>query len=55
VPSAVFTLPELTRVGLDEAEARAQGLEVEIKTNDMSDWYSVERVGEMRIPTQSGH
>jgi glutathione reductase (NADPH) len=46
VPSAVFTIPELTRVGLDEESAREQGLEVEIKTNDMSDWYSVERVGE---------
>ena len=46
VPSAVFTIPELTRVGVDEAEAREQGLEVEIKINDMSDWYSVERVGE---------
>lgn len=46
VPSAVFTIPELTRVGLLEAEARAQGLEVEVKLNDMRDWYSVERVGE---------
>jgi glutathione reductase (NADPH) len=46
VPSVVFTVPELTRVGLTEEEAREQGLEVEIKTNDMSDWYSVMRVGE---------
>jgi Pyridine nucleotide-disulphide oxidoreductase, dimerisation domain len=46
VPSAVFTIPELTRIGLDEAEAREQRLEFKIKTNDMSDWYSVERVGE---------
>lgn len=46
VPSAVFTIPELTRVGLDEAEARAQGLDVEVKATDMSDWYSVMRVGE---------
>ena len=46
VPSAVFTIPELTKVGMDEAGARAQGLDVEVKTTDMSDWYSVERVGE---------
>jgi glutathione reductase (NADPH) len=46
VPSAVFTIPELTRVGLDEASAREQGLDVEVKGTDMSDWYSVERVGE---------
>ena len=46
IPSVVFTIPEITRVGLDEAEAREQGLDVEVKTNDMSDWYSVMRVGE---------
>ena len=46
VPSAVFTIPELTRVGVGEVEAREQGLEVEVKVNDMSDWYSGERVGE---------
>jgi glutathione reductase (NADPH) len=46
VPSVVFTIPELTRVGLNEAEAREQELDVEVKVADMSDWYSVERVGE---------
>jgi glutathione reductase (NADPH) len=46
IPSAVFTIPELTRVGLLEEEARDQGLDVTCKFNDMSDWYSVERVGE---------
>jgi glutathione reductase (NADPH) len=46
VPSVVFTIPELTRVGLLETEAREQGLDVTCKFNDMSDWYSVERVGE---------
>ena len=46
VPSAVFTIPELTRVGLDEAQAHEQRLEVEVKATDVSDWYSIERVGE---------
>ena len=46
MPSVVFTIPELTRVGLLESEARAQGLDITCKFNDMSDWYSVERVGE---------
>ncbi|MGH6898016.1 MAG: dihydrolipoyl dehydrogenase family protein [Geminicoccaceae bacterium] len=46
VPSVVFTIPELARVGIDEAEAREEGQEVEIKATDMSDWYSVARVGE---------
>jgi len=46
VPSAVFTIPELARVGLLEAEASEQGLDVDIRFTDMSDWYSIERVGE---------
>jgi glutathione reductase (NADPH) len=46
VPSAVFTIPELARVGLLEAEARAQGLDVEVRFTAMSDWSSIERVGE---------
>jgi glutathione reductase (NADPH) len=46
VPSAVFTIPELARVGLLEADAKAQNLDVEVKFTDMSDWYTVERIGE---------
>ena len=46
VPSAVFTIPELARVGLLETEARAQGLDIDVRFTDMSDWYSIERVGE---------
>ena len=45
VPSAVFTIPELTRVGLLETEAKAQG-NVEVKFTDTSTWYSQMRVGE---------
>ena len=39
----VFTI---IRAGINKAEARAQGLDLEVRTTDMSDWYSVERVGE---------
>jgi glutathione reductase (NADPH) len=46
IPTAVFTIPEIARVGLLEAEARAQAIDLDVKLNDMSDWYSVERVGE---------
>jgi glutathione reductase (NADPH) len=46
VPSVVFTIPELTRVGLLETEARERSLDVICKLNDMRHWYSVERVGE---------
>ena len=33
-------------MGLLEAEAREQGLDVDVRFTDMSDWYSIERVGE---------
>jgi glutathione reductase (NADPH) len=46
VPSAVFTIPELARVGLLEVEARDQALDVEVRFTDMRDWYTVERIGE---------
>ena len=46
VPSAVFTVPELVRVGLTEADAAAQGFDFECKFSDMRDWFSVRRVGE---------
>lgn len=46
VPTAVFTIPELTRVGLLEQDARDQGLEVDIRYNDTSGWYSNYRIGE---------
>jgi glutathione reductase (NADPH) len=46
VPSAVFTIPELARVGLLEADARERGIDVEVKFTDMRDWYTVKRVGE---------
>jgi glutathione reductase (NADPH) len=46
VPSVVFTIPPLAMVGLSEADARARGLDVDVKTGDMSDWYSSRRVVE---------
>lgn len=46
VPSAIFTIPELTRVGLLEAEAKDRGIDVEVRFTDTSGWYSNLRVGE---------
>jgi glutathione reductase (NADPH) len=46
VPSVVFTVPPLAGVGLTEAEARAQELDVRIKGDDTSGWYSNRRVAE---------
>jgi glutathione reductase (NADPH) len=46
IPSAVFTLPPVARVGLLEAEAREQGLKFAVKFKKTSGWYSSMRVGE---------
>jgi len=46
VPTAVFTIPELGRVGVLEADARASGIDVDVRYRDTSDWYSNYRVGE---------
>ncbi|MFP5253559.1 MAG: dihydrolipoyl dehydrogenase family protein [Actinomycetes bacterium] len=46
VPTAVFTVPELTRVGLLEQEARDSGIDVAVRYNDTSGWYSNYRIGE---------
>lgn len=46
VPSVVFTIPELARVGMLEEEAREAGYKVRVVENDTSGWYSNIRVGE---------
>ncbi|SEO18611.1 dihydrolipoyl dehydrogenase family protein [Palleronia pelagia] len=45
VPSVVFTIPELARVGLLEEEARETG-DVEVRFTDTSGWFSQKRLGE---------
>lgn len=45
VPSVVFTIPELARVGLLEEEAREMG-DVEVSFTDASGWFSQKRIGE---------
>lgn len=46
VPTAVFTIPELARVGMLEPEAKEQGIDVDVRYNDTSGWYSNYRIGE---------
>jgi len=46
IPSAVFTLPPLTRVGLLEAEARAQRLRFRVKHESVPGWFTARRVNE---------
>lgn len=46
VPTAVFTVPELTRVGMLEHEATESGLDIDVRYRDTSGWYSNYRIGE---------
>src|SRR5882724_10807291 len=44
VPTVVFTVPPLASAGLQEDEARKQGLKFKVKHEDTSGWYSSRRV-----------
>lgn len=46
VPTTVFTIPELNRVGVLEHEARDSGLDIDVRFTDTSGWYYNFRVGE---------
>jgi len=46
IPSAVFTLPTLARVGLLEAEAQAQELAFQVKHESVPGWFTARRVNE---------
>jgi glutathione reductase (NADPH) len=43
-PSVVFTVPPLAAVGLTEAEARKQGIDVCVKCEDTASWFTNRRV-----------
>lgn len=45
-PSVVFAIPALSKAGLTEAEARAQGLQFRVKHQETTDWYSSRRTNE---------
>ncbi len=46
IPSAVYTIPALSTVGLTEAEARKKGLDVSLTVSDMSGWFSTKTYAE---------
>lgn len=46
IPSAVFTIPPLARVGLLEAEAREKNLAFSVKHQSVPDWYTARRLNE---------
>jgi glutathione reductase (NADPH) len=45
-PSVVFTLPPLASVGITESEAKAAGLNVKVRCEDTTSWYTNRRVRE---------
>ncbi len=46
VPSAVYTVPALSSVGLSEVDAREKGIDVAVTTADMSGWFSTKTYAE---------
>ncbi len=46
IPSVVFTLPPVARVGLSEADVRAKRLSFDVNFMKTKNWYSSMRVGE---------
>ena len=45
-PSAVYTVPALSSVGLTEQEARDAGMNIRVSVNDMTSWFSAKSYGE---------
>lgn len=52
IPTVVFTIPELARVGLLEQEALDQGIDLDVLYNDTGDWFSNYRIGETTAATK---
>jgi glutathione reductase (NADPH) len=46
IPTVVFSIPPLASVGLNEGDARNQGLKFRLRKEMTSRWYSSRRVGE---------
>lgn len=40
IPTAIYTVPAMSSVGLTEQEATDQGLDVKVTSNDMTGWFS---------------
>lgn len=52
IPSVVFTIPEMARVGLSEDEAKKRHPAARIAFNETGDWFSNMRVGESCAATK---
>ncbi len=52
VATVVYTIPELARVGMLEADARQTGIDLDVRDRDTSSWFSNYRVGEPTAATK---
>ncbi len=52
VATTVYTIPELTRVGLLETEAREADIDLDVRYSDTSGWFSNYRIGETTAATK---
>jgi glutathione reductase (NADPH) len=46
VPSVAFTVPPIAAVGLNESQARAQGLKFNVKSENTPNWFTARRLAE---------
>lgn len=46
VPSVAFTIPPIAKAGLNETEAREQGLRFRVKSQKASDWFTARQASE---------
>ena len=46
VPSVVFTVPKLASVGMSEQEAKESGLDIEVKFEEVTDWFTYRHTNE---------
>ncbi|MFU8839833.1 MAG: dihydrolipoyl dehydrogenase family protein [Nitriliruptoraceae bacterium] len=52
VATVVYTIPELARVGMLEADARQAGINLDVRYHDTSNWFSNYRIGESTAATK---
>lgn len=52
VATVVYTIPELARVGMLEADARQAGIDLDVRYHDTSSWFSNYRIGERTAATK---
>ena len=52
VATVVYTIPELARVGMLEADARDASVDLDVRYSDTGSWFSNYRIGERTAATK---